>query len=140
MKIKLIEGGKVPEYKTSGAACADCYARLPNGSIEIVTGKNALIPLGFAIELPPGYEAEIRPRSGLANDERIAIQGTIDSDYRGEVRVNIINLSYDDFKVKDGDRICQMKIQEAKQFPFEVVDELSETARGTGGFGSTGMN
>lgn len=141
IKIKLIEGGKLPAYKTSGAACADCYARVDyakNGVI-IPPGCRALIPLGFAIELPEGYEAVIRPRSGLTSkyiDEAI---GTIDCDYRGEVKGCIINNTGSEIKINNQDRICQMKIQEAKQFEFEQVEELSETERGENGFGSTGV-
>ena len=144
IKMKLVEGGKLPIYKTDEASCCDCYARIDNPRKEIVIfhRERTLIPLGFAIELPKGYEAVIRPRSGMmvnGIDEGI---GTIDSDYRGEVHACIINNSYDGQRIviHDGDRICQMKIQETKQFEFEVVDELSETKRGKGGFGSTGVN
>ena len=141
IKIKLIEGGKMPEYKTSGAACADCYARI-NFNIDCIVippGCRALIPLGFAIELPEGYEAVIRPRSGLTSkyiDEAI---GTIDCDYRGEVKGCIINNTGSEIRINNQDRICQMKIQEAKQFEFVQVEELSETERGNKGFGSTGV-
>ena len=139
MKIKLFDGGKVPEYKTKGAACADCYARLPTESITIIKGKRALIPLGFAIELSVGYEAVIRPRSGLSKKEIDGVIGTIDADYRGEVMACLINNSDEDFVIHNLDRICQLKIQKAEQLNFEVVDELSETERGEGGFGSTGV-
>lgn len=140
IKIKVFEGGKLPVYKTKGASCADCYARLEGKDfIVIFPNERELIPLGFALELSEGYEAVIRPRSGMMSkgiDEAI---GTIDSDYRGEVRACIINNTAQRIKIYNGDRICQMKIQESQQFSFKVVDELSETERGVGGFGSTGV-
>ena len=140
IKIKVFEGGKLPVYKTKGASCADCYARLEGKDFTVIfPNDRELIPLGFALELPEGYEAVIRPRSGMMSkgiDEAI---GTIDSDYRGEVRACIINNTTQRIKIYNGDRICQMKIQESQQFNFKVVDELSETERGVGGFGSTGV-
>lgn len=140
IKIKVFEGGKLPVYKTKGASCADCYARLEGKDFTVIfPNERELIPLGFALELPEGYEAVIRPRSGMMSkgiDEAI---GTIDSDYRGEVRACIINNTTQRIKIYNGDRICQMKIQESQQFNFKVVDELSETERGVGGFGSTGV-
>ena len=98
-----------------------------------------MIPLGFAIELPEGYEAVIRPRSGLMRKGIDELIGTIDSDYRGEVMACLVNNTEGRVKIYNGDRICQMKIQVAEQFSFKVVDRLSETERGEGGFGSTGM-
>lgn len=139
MKIKIIDGGKKPEYKTEQAACADCSARLSVPYVVIPHGKRTLIPLGFALELTEGLEAVIRPRSGLTSREIDVAQGTIDSDYRGELKACLINNSEEDFTVFNLDRICQLKIQETKQFSFEIVEELSETKRGDGGFGSTGI-
>ena len=139
INVKVIEGGKLPEYKTKGAACADCYARLDVPFIEIPDRSRKLIPLGFAIELPKGYEAVIRPRSGNTSRCIDVAIGTIDSDYRGEVMGCIINKTGGFIRIDNHDRICQMKIQEAKQFEFEQVDELSETERGKKGFGSTGI-
>lgn len=141
VKIKVLEGGRLPIYKTKGASCCDCYARIdnPNKEVVIFPNERELIPLGFALELPEGYEAVIRPRSGMMSkgiDEAI---GTIDSDYRGEVRACMINTTPQRVKIHDGDRICQMKIQESNQVHFVLVDELSETERGEGGFGSTGV-
>lgn len=140
IKIKVFEGGKLPVYKTKGASCADCYARLEGKDFTVIfPNERELIPLGFALELPEGYEAVIRPRSGMMSkgiDEAI---GTIDSDYRGEVRACIINNTTQRINIYNGDRICQMKIQESRQFSFKVVDELTETERGAGGFGSTGV-
>ena len=139
IKIKLIKDGKMPVYKTAGAACSDCFARLEVPFIAISPGCRALIPLGFAIELPEGYEAVIRPRSGLTSQSIDEAIGTIDCDYRGEVKGCIINNTGSEIKINHLDRICQMKIQEAKQFEFEQVDELSKTERGENGFGSTGV-
>lgn len=139
IKIKLIEGGKAPVYKTKGAACADCYARLDKPFV-IASGTRELIPLGFALELPEEFEAVIRPRSGLSRSSIDVMIGTIDCDYRNEVMANVVNNSGKDFTVNNQDRICQLKIQKAKQFNFEIVDELTDTERGLNGFGSTGLN
>lgn len=140
IRIKLISGGKMPEYKTAGSACADCCARLPTENITLLAKKQTTIPLGFAIEIPEGFEAVIRPRSGLASKDMVyTIEGTIDSDYRGEVKAIVFNNSDEDFVIHNLDRICQMKIQEARQVRFMPVDELSETERGSGGFGHTGL-
>lgn len=138
VKIKIIDGGKLPEYKTEGAACADCYARLSAPFISIPKGKRCLVNLGFAIEVPEGYEAVIRPRSGLSKTGIDVAIGTIDWDYRGEVKACVINNTDGDFDIHNEDRICQIKIQKAEQFEFEKVDTLSETERGEKGFGSTG--
>ena len=145
--IKLVEGGKLPVYKTMGAACCDCYARLNikqgNEVLDYVVlfpKERKMIPLGFAIELPEGYEAVIRPRSGLMKNGVDEMIGTIDSDYRGEIMACLVNNSNERIRIYNGDRICQMKIQVAEQFSFVTVDTLSETERGDGGFGSTGIN
>ena len=135
VKVKLVEGGIMPEYKTKGAACADCYARV---DVNIPAGKRALVPLGFCIELPEGYEAEIRPRSGNSKHGVDVCQGTIDEDYRGEVMACVINNLGEGLAVEKGSRVCQMKIQKAERLPFITVKELSETERGCGGFGHTG--
>lgn len=135
IKVKLIEGGVMPVYKTAGAACADCYARV---DVNIPFGKRALVPLGFCIELPEGYEAEIRPRSGNSKHGVDVCQGTIDEDYRGEVMACVVNNLGEGLAVEKGSRVCQMKIQKAEQFKFVQVEELSETERGEGGFGHTG--
>lgn len=135
IKVKLVEGGVMPEYKTKGAACADCYARL---DVNIPSGKRALVPLGFCIELPEGYEAEIRPRSGNSKHGVDVCQGTVDEDYRGEVMACVVNNLGEGLAVEKGSRVCQMKIQKAEQFKFVQVEELSETERGVNGWGSTG--
>lgn len=136
IKIKLLNNGKMPTYKTSGAACADCYA---NEDEVIFKGITKLVKLGFALELPEGYEAQIRGRSGLAKNRINIALGTVDADYRGEVSAIVTNNSDDVFIIKRGDRIAQMKIAKAPQYNFELVDELSETVRGSNGFGSTGV-
>lgn len=138
IKIKLIDGGRLPEYKTIGSAGADCYARLGNPVI-VKAGKTEIIPLGFAVEIPEGYELQMRPRSGLAKKNQIqAVLGTIDSDYRGEVGAIIFNDSDIDFTVSNGDRIAQAVLAPVIQAEWETVNILSETERGIGGFGSTG--
>lgn len=136
IKIKSLEGGVMPVYKTKGAACADCYARV---DVNIPAGKRALVPLGFCIELPEGYEAEIRPRSGNSKNGVDVCLGTVDEDYRGEVMACVVNNLGEGLAVEKGSRVCQMKIQKAEQFKFVQVEELSETERGEGGFGHTGL-
>lgn len=140
IKVKLVDGGKMPEYKTAEASCADCYARLATPFITIPNGATTLINLGFAVELPKGYEMVVRPRSGLSSKGIVAAYGTVDSDYRGEVKACITNLSGGDFDIKNLERICQIKIQPTERHDFLEVDELSETERGENGFGSTGTN
>lgn len=136
VKVKSVEGGILPAYKRGGDVCMDCYART---SVTIQPGDRCLVPLGFALELPMCCEAVIRPRSGLsANGIDIAI-GTIDTNYRGEVKACVINNSYSDFKISVGDRICQLAIREAPLIKWDVVEELSETDRGANGFGSSGI-
>ena len=135
-KIKLCENGKLPAYMHFGDACCDCYAA---EDLTIERGKIAKVKLGFCLDLPAGYEAQIRPRSGLSSKGVVAILGTVDSNYRGEVCGVVQNLSSDDFKVKRGDRICQMKIEKVEPVIFEEVKTLSDTLRSDKGFGSTGV-
>lgn len=137
IQIKLIEGGRLPEYKTDGAVCADCYSRC-NNPIEIKPNSRALIPLGFAVELPKGYEMVLRPRSGMSKNGIDSVIGTIDFDYRGEVMACVINNIDKAIVVENGTRICQCAIRQVPEIEFEVVDELSKTVRGDNGFGSTG--
>lgn len=135
IKIKLEYGGKMPEFKRKGDACLDCYA---SQSVCIKKGERALIPLGFAMQLPKKYEAVIRPRSGLTSigiDETI---GTIDSNYRGIVSACLINNSNTDYNVFIGDRICQMAIRKTHNISFKKVKHLNKTNRGSNGFGSSG--
>ena len=142
MKINIINnsGHALPQYETAHAAGMDMRAFIEN-EITIKPLQRVLIPTGLSIELPVGYEAQIRPRSGLAYKHGISIvnaPGTIDADYRGELKVLLVNLSDTDFVVNNGDRIAQMVIAKHETISWEVVDELSDTARGTGGYGHTG--
>lgn len=136
VKIKTCKNGVLPTYAHIGDACCDCYAA---EGLTIAIGQIAKVKLGFCLELPSGYEAQIRPRSGLSSKGVIVILGTIDSNYRGEVCAVIQNNSSDDFKIKVGDRICQMKIERVEPVVFDKVEELSDTLRGCNGFGSTGV-
>ena len=136
VKIKLIEGGKLPEFKHSDDACCDCYARV---GTEVKAGERKLVPLGFALELPIDYEAVIRPRSGLTSKGIDSAIGTIDAGYRGEVMACIINNSDEDIDILEGARICQMAIRKVPAIEFEVYQSLSTTERGDKGFGSTGV-
>ena len=140
VKIKRIENGWLPTYETEGAAGADCHARIDE-KIVLKAGEQVTVPLGFAVEIPEGYEMQIRARSGNARKHGIGVVngvGTIDSDYRGEVCTILINHSENDFEINPGDRIAQAVIVPVIQAKWAEVDELSETARGEGGFGSTG--
>ena len=131
----------LPTYATSGSAGMDIYAAVEN-EIVVHAGSTVLIPTGFSIELPLGFEAQIRPRSGLAIKNNIGLMnspGTIDSDYRGEVKIVLTNFSKNDFIVKRGDRIAQMVIAKYERIEWEETEELSKTERGGGGFGSTGV-
>lgn len=140
IKIKRIENGKLPVYKTEGAAGADCFARIEKDVI-VRPGKNVMIPLGFAVEIPEGYEMQIRGRSGFARKNSIdCFQGTIDSDYRGEVGAIIINKGQEDFIIHNEDRIAQAIIAPVIHAHWYLVENLSETERGKGGFGSTGIS
>jgi dUTP pyrophosphatase len=142
MIVKIVNKSKhkLPEYETEYSAGMDLRANL-NEPVLLRPMQRALIPTGLFIELPVGLEAQIRPRSGLAIKKGITIlnsPGTIDADYRGEIKVILINLSYEDFLIEDGERICQMIIAEHKKAEWEQVEILEETERGAGGFGHTG--
>jgi len=140
IKIKRIKNGKLPEYKTQGSVGADCYARI-TGRLLLGPGETYTIPLGFAVEIPEGYEMQIRPRSGLASKNKInIILGTIDSDYRGEVGAIFWNCGNKDFEINDGDRIAQMVICPVIKAEWYLTENLSETERGEGGFGHTGVS
>ena len=140
IKIKRIKNGKLPEYKTQGSAGADCYARI-TGRLVLEPGETYTFPLGFAVEIPEGYEMQIRPRSGLASKNKInVILGTIDSDYRGEVGAIFWNCGDEAFEVRDGDRIAQAVICPVIRAEWCLTDKLSETKRGEGGFGHTGVS
>ncbi len=138
---KLPHCAGLPEYKTAGAAGMDIMAAVDE-PVTLKPLERALIPTGIKIELPHGYEAQIRPRSGLAIKSGITLSncvGTIDEDYRGEVCVGMINLSNEDFTIKRGDRIAQMLIAPVVRAEISVTGELTSTARGAGGFGHTGV-
>ena len=132
----------LPSYETAGAAGADIRANLADGqTVTLQPGTRALIPTGIAMAIPQGYEVQVRPRSGLALKHGIALvnsPGTIDSDYRGEVGVILLNTGDTPFEVTHGMRIAQLVLAPVVQAQFDVVDSLDETARGAGGFGSTG--
>ena len=142
MKIKIVNQSKhpLPEYATSLSAGLDLRANI---EIPVILKplERKLIPTGIYLELPAGFEAQIRPRSGLAIKKGITVlnsPGTIDADYRGEVCVILINLSNEEFIINDGERICQMVIASHEQAEWVEVTELEETGRGAGGFGHTG--
>lgn len=142
MKINIINksGLALPQYETAHAAGMDMRAFITE-ELVIKPMQRLLVPTGLHIELPIGYEAQIRPRSGLAYKHGISIvnsPGTIDADYRGEIKVLLINLSDTDFVVNNGDRIAQMVIAKHETVSWESVEELSDTARGEGGYGHTG--
>ena len=142
IKCVASKGATIPEYKTAGAAGADLCALLDK-PLTIPAGKYAMVPTGLFFEIPEGYEVQVRPRSGLAAKNGVTVlntPGTIDSDYRGEIKVILINLGSSDFTINSGDRIAQMIVAPVTQAQFEITDSLSETERGAGGFGSTGLS
>jgi len=132
----------LPRYETRGAAGADLRANLPSGALVLSAGARMLVATGLRIEIPHGFEAQIRPRSGLALKHGITLPnspGTIDSDYRGPVGVILLNAGDADVELTHGMRIAQLVVAPVVQAKFELVSELSETERGEGGFGSTGV-
>ena len=145
VKVKLLPlehavGLQLPTYATEQSAGMDLSAALEE-AIEIGPGERALIPTGLSIALPAGYEAQIRPRSGLAVNHGVTVlnsPGTIDADYRGEIKVILINHGQESFTVERGLRIAQMVVERYETVGWEVVETLEETTRGEGGFGSTG--
>ncbi|MEI3804055.1 dUTP diphosphatase [Agrobacterium sp. CCNWLW32] len=143
--VRLANGAdlELPSYETRGAAGMDLRAAVPAGeTLTLQPGERALVPTGFIFEVPQGYEAQIRPRSGLAIKNGITClnsPGTVDSDYRGEVKVILANLGQDVFVIERGMRIAQMVIAPVTQVIVSEVTETSQTARGAGGFGSTGV-
>ncbi len=143
MHVKVINKSKheLPSYQSDAAAGMDLRANIEE---EVTLGplQRALIPTGLFIELPQGYEAQIRPRSGLAFKHGLTVlnsPGTVDADYRGEVKVLLVNLSNETFVVKDGERVAQMVVAKHEQVVWESSEALSETMRGAGGYGSTGV-
>ena len=137
---KLSKEVSLPKYETVGSSGMDLAANIA-GNISIDPGKTAIIPTGLALSVPKGFEVQIRPRSGLAAKQKISVlntPGTIDSDYRGEIKVILINQGQETFKVEKGLRIAQMVVCPVAQAQIKEVEDLSETKRGKGGFGSTG--
>ncbi len=143
IKIKVVNRGhqQLPAYATSQSAGMDLRANL-DAPVTLHPLERRLIPTGLHIALPEGYEAQVRPRSGLALKHGLTVlntPGTIDADYRGEIGVVLINLSQEDFTINDGERIAQMVIARHDQGDFVLVEELDETERGSGGYGHTGV-
>lgn len=140
--VKIINqsGNPLPQYQTSHSAGMDLHANLAE-PVALEPGERKLIPTGLVIELPEGYEAQIRPRSGLALKHGITVlnsPGTIDADYRGEIKVLLINLGQETFEIANGERIAQMIIARHETVKWMVAEQLTETARGAGGYGSSG--
>lgn len=145
MKLNIVNksDNALPAYETVNSAGMDLRAYLPDGELVIKPMQRALVPTGLFMEIPVGYEGQVRPRSGLAIKSGITVlnsPGTIDADYRGEVKVILINLSDADFVIKSGDRIAQLVIAKHEQPDVVEVQTLSETERGAGGFGHTGKS
>ena len=138
---RLSKNIPLPKYETEGSSGMDLAANIEQ-AIEIKPGKSVIIPTGLALSIPKNYEIQIRPRSGLAAKNQISVlntPGTIDEDYRGEIKVILINLGEKKFKIEKGLRIAQMVLCPVIKAELEEVDELDETKRGSGGFGSTGI-
>ena len=143
IKIKVVNKGRqqLPAYATSQSAGMDLRANIDT-PITLRPMERRIIPTGLYIALPPGFEAQVRPRSGLALKHGITVlnsPGTIDADYRGEIGVLLVNLSTNDFIITEGERIAQMVIARHEQGEFELADELDDTERGAGGYGHTGV-
>lgn len=142
MKVNVINRSKheLPEYKTVGSAGLDLRANLTE-TINLQSLERCLVPTGIFMELPLGYEAQVRPRSGLAAKHGITVAnapGTIDSDYRGEIKVILVNLSKEEFTIKDGERIAQLIVAKHEVIEWNETTELQDSVRGAGGFGHTG--
>lgn len=145
LKVKIINKShnQLPEYGTFEASGMDVRAWLPEGSVTLRPGQRALIPTGLYIQLPRGYECQIRPRSGLALKHGLTVlntPGTIDADYRGEIGIILINLGEYDYEVKDGERICQMVVKSYSKVEWQPVERLDRTEREDGAFGHTGVD
>lgn len=142
LKIRRLRDVQLPAFQTQGSAGMDLRAVL-DSPIHLNSGERKLIPTGLAVEIPPGFEGQVRPRSGLALRYGLSIlnsPGTIDSDYRGEIGVIVINLGRDKVSINSGDRIAQLIISPVVQVDIIEVDEIKDTKRGRGGFGHTGKN
>jgi dUTP pyrophosphatase len=143
VKLKRLRAGAVlPRYMTAGAAGMDLSSSA-EGPVTLEPGGRAAVPTGWAIELPPGYEGQVRPRSGLASRHGVTVvnaPGTVDSDYRGELTVLLVNLGREPYVVNPGDRVAQLVVAPAPQAAIVEVEGLADTARGEGGFGHTGRS
>lgn len=145
LRVRLLNHSPhpAPAYQTAHAAGMDVRAWLPDGAVKLPPLGRALIPTGLYVELPEGHELQVRPRSGLALRHGLTVlnsPGTVDADYRGEIKVLLVNLSDQPAVVQDGDRVAQLVVARHETVRWESADSLSETARGTGGYGSTGAN
>ena len=143
MEVKIINksDNQLPAYETVNSAGMDLRAYLPEGPIVLKPMQRTLVPTGLFMEIPEGYEGQVRPRSGLAIKNGITVlntPGTIDADYRGEVKIILINLSDTDFTINSGERVAQIVFAKCEQMEIVNVETLSETERGAGGFGHTG--
>ena len=142
-KIKVVsKSGYMPEYATEGSAGADLKAYLPDKPVTLMPGERRLIPTGLFVELPQGIEAQVRARSGLSIKHVIGLVngvGTVDSDYRGEWNIPVINWGSEPYTIHNGDRIAQVVFSSYIRAEFEAADEIDETERGAGGFGHTGI-
>ncbi len=143
MKVKIINesNNPLPEYATPGSAGMDLRASLPEGSIMLAPLQRVIVPTGIRLEIPQGFECQIRPRSGLAAKHGVTVlnsPGTIDSDYRGYIGVILVNLSSEPFIIENGERICQMVFAKVETATLVQTDSISDTDRGDGGFGHTG--
>ncbi|MFM8432707.1 MAG: dUTP diphosphatase [Bacteroidota bacterium] len=142
MNVRIINKSHhpLPNYETAGAAGMDLRAHLTE-PITLGTLERAMVPTGLFIELPVGFEAQVRPRSGLAAKRGLTVlnsPGTIDADYRGEIKVILVNLSNEPFRIEDGERVAQLVIARHERIDWQLADVLADSERGTGGFGSTG--
>lgn len=142
-RLPHAEGLALPAYQTAHAAGLDLLAAVPEDQpMTLAAGRHALVPTGLMIALPPGYEAQVRPRSGLAKNHGVTVlnaPGTVDCDYRGEIAVLLVNHGRETLEISRGMRIAQLVVAPVVQIMLEEIGELSETARGSGGFGSTGL-
>ena len=142
LPLPHFEGLQLPAYETAGSAGMDVRAAVPEGEpMVLAPGERAMVPTGLSVAIPQGYEIQVRPRSGLAAKHGLTClntPGTIDSDYRGEVKVILVNLGQDAFTIQRGERIAQLVLAPVTRLAWQAVDSLDETERGAGGFGSTG--
>lgn len=142
LPLPHFEGLQLPAYETAGSAGMDVRAAVPEGEpMVLAPGARAMVPTGLSVAIPQGYEIQVRPRSGLAAKHGLTClntPGTIDSDYRGEIKVILVNLGQDAFTIQRGERIAQLVLAPVTRLAWQAVDSLDETERGAGGFGSTG--